>query len=273
MRDAVIAVCAGELYKSMRGDYPRLSGEEFDTLFNASLSLSYGEAAFSDKKINPVLRKKLTDNFSRRAAGTAVEYITGSVEFMGLTLEMKEGVFIPKNSTETLVERLLERSSAGMTLIDMGCGSGNISIAASKLGKLSVTACDINPAALALTRKNAGKLGENIKILRSDLFADVKGRFDIIASNPPYIPSGETLDEAVLSQPAEALFSGADGLDCIRKLAVRSRDYLNDGGYLLIEIGELQERAVSNILNAGGWKNVNFYKDLSGIMRVAEASC
>jgi len=271
MREA--AETAGELYKAMRLAYPHLSSEEFDTLFNTSLSLSYGEAVFSERKISPDMLKKLNANFARRSAGTAVEYITGSVEFMGLTLDVDEGVFVAKNSSEALVERLLERSSAGMTMLDVGTGCGNIAIAASKLGKLSVTACDINPAALSLAAKNAAKLGEDIKFLQSDLFSEVEGRFDIIASNPPYIPNGCQLDQAVLSQPSDSLFSGADGLDCIRRLAAESFAHLNAGGCLLIEIGAGQKQAVSEILYARAWKNVRFHKDLSGVLRVAEASC
>jgi len=273
MRDTRDSLRVGEIYKDLRSTYPRLSPEEFDTLFNSSLNLPYGEAVFSEKRVSPASRDKLSEIFLRRSSGTAVEYITGFAEFMGLTFEIADGVFIPKNSTETLVEKLLENSSAGMLMLDVGCGSGNIAVAAAKFGNLSVTACDINPAAVSLARKNAQKLRADIKALRSDLFSEIKGKFDIIASNPPYIKEGAPLDKAVLSQPEESLFSGADGLDCIRKIAARSRAYLKKGGRLFLEIGHCQSAPVKETLFINGWKNIKFYKDLSGITRVAEASC
>ncbi len=263
----------GEIYKALRLTYTWLSPEEFDTLFNSSLSLSYGEAVFSEKRVTQVSRDRVIENFSRRSSGTAVEYITGSVEFMGLTFTTEAGVFIPKNSTETLVEKLLENSSTGMTMLDVGCGSGNIAIAAAKFGNFSVAACDINPVAVNLTCQNAQKLGADIKVLGSDLFSEIKGKFDIIVSNPPYIKAGAPLDKAVLSQSEESLFSGADGLDCIRKIADISRAYINKGGHLFLEIGAGQSAPVEDALCANGWKNIKFYKDLSGITRVAEASC
>ncbi|MBA3065933.1 peptide chain release factor N(5)-glutamine methyltransferase [bacterium] len=264
---------ARELYEHMRLTYSWLSSEEFDTLFNGSLSLPYGEASFSRELVSRSSREKLLKNFLRRSSGTAVEYITGTADFMGFTFEMAEGVFIPKNSTEILVEKVLERSSPGMKLLDEGCGCGNIALCAAKLGNLSVTACDINSAAVNLTRKNAEMLGADINVLQSNLFSGIEGTFDIIASNPPYIREGAALDKAVLSQPMEALFSGPDGLNCIRNIAGSARAYMNAGGRLFLEMGEGQQAHVEKILFNNGWKNINFYKDLSGLMRVAEASC
>ncbi|MCD6311125.1 MAG: hypothetical protein J7M11_01540, partial [Elusimicrobia bacterium] len=112
------------MYKDLRLTYPRLSSEEFDTLFNGSLNLPYGEAAFSEKRLSAASRERVLNNFLRRSSGLAVEYITGSVNFTGFIFDMEEGVFIPKNSTETLVEKVLEHSSAGMEMLDVGCGSG-----------------------------------------------------------------------------------------------------------------------------------------------------
>ncbi|MEA2082614.1 MAG: peptide chain release factor N(5)-glutamine methyltransferase [Elusimicrobiota bacterium] len=273
MRNNIETCGIAEVYKELRLAYPRLSNEEFDTLFNSSASLPYGAALVSEKQITRACREKMMGNFARRSSGTAVEYITGSADFMGFTFEMKDGVFIPKNSTEALVDKLLKISSPGMRLLDVGCGSGNICITAAKLGNFFVTACDINPAAVALTRKNAEKMSVDIRVLKSDLFSEIKGTFDIIACNPPYINEGEALDEAVMSQPREALFSGGDGLDCIKKIARQAHLYLNESGRLFLEMGAGQRGDVEKELLENGWKNVSFAKDLSGITRIAEASC
>ena len=188
----------------------------------------------------------------RRAAREPLQYILGETEFMGLTFHVEPDVLIPRADTEILVEKALELMRPGARVLDIGTGSGAIAISLAKLGKSArVTAVDVSDKALEIARKNAESNGANVEFIKSDCFSALNGRkYDMIVSNPPYISDDEMrgLMPEVKLEPELALFGGADGLDFYRRISREAPGYLNEGGWLLFEIGWLQKDAVSALV-------------------------
>ncbi|UVW28852.1 peptide chain release factor N(5)-glutamine methyltransferase [Massilia sp. H6] len=211
----------------------------------------------------------------RRLDGEPIAYIVGSREFFGLPFRVAPGVLIPRPDTELIVELALERLPAAGRLLDMGTGSGAIAVAcAHSRPDAIVTALDLSEAALAIARDNAAANGAAVRFLRSDWFAAVAGeRFELIASNPPYIAAGdEHLAQGDLRfEPVGALTDGADGLSALRAIIDGAPDHLVAGGWLLLEHGYDQAVAVRALLDARGLLEVHSWRDLSGIERVSGA--
>lgn len=214
----------------------------------------------------------------RRAGHEPVQYILGEQEFFGLTFRVTPDVLIPRPETEHLVEALIERvaGDAALRIVDVGTGSGAIAVAiAHALPRAEVTAVDVSPAALAVARENAARLGvaERMRFLESDLLEVVRGeRFDAVVSNPPYVPDAEVLEAQVREyEPHSALFAGPSGLDVYRRLIPQAHEVLLPGGRLMLEIGHGQRDALTELLAA--WDDVDFADDLQGIPRVAMARC
>lgn len=217
------------------------------------------------------------DLLVRRADGWPLQYLLGETGFMGLTLEVRQGVFIPRPETEVLVAAALERlpTSAGSAL-DLGCGCGNIAIAmASARPGIRVTAVDVRPEPVRLTLDNARRLGvaDRVTALEGDLFEPVAGggrAFDAVVSNPPYVPSGcrESLPAEVGEhEPPEALFAGPDGLDVVRRLVDGAPAVLRAGGLLALEVDESHAAEVAGRL-LSGWDEVELLEDLAARPRV-----
>ncbi|WP_263382675.1 peptide chain release factor N(5)-glutamine methyltransferase [Granulicella arctica] len=215
---------------------------------------------------------------ARRLALEPIQYIIGVQEFYGLALKVTPAVLIPRPETEHLIEAVLERSSKDepLRILDVGTGSGAIAIAlATHLPKAQVTALDLSPGALAVAEENvrAHGLAGRIRFIGSDLLAAVAGEiFDVIVSNPPYIPAADrsSLHPQVREyEPDMALFAGAAGMDIYRRLVPQAFDALRPGGLLAMEIGWGQTDAIRDLLS--GWMDVSFVDDLQGIPRVALA--
>ena len=183
---------------------------------------------------------------ARRAAREPLQYIVGSQEFMGLTLAVRPGVLIPREDTVVVVQQALHRLPHGETVLDVGTGSGAIALAIKHLRPdAQVTAVDISPHAVALASDNARACGLDVEILQGDGFAPVHGRrFDVIVSNPPYIPSRELphLQQEVQDEPALALDGGADGLDFYRRLFGQAPQHLKPAGHLVVELAIIRRR-------------------------------
>lgn len=217
-----------------------------------------------------------TQLLERRHAGEPIQYITGETEFYGLPLRTTRDVLIPRPETEHLVEETLALATGlrEPNIVDVGTGSGCIAIAlAHKLPQARLTAIDISAAALAVAEENARRNGVAVRFLQGDLLAEVAGEaFDVVVSNPPYVP---TADRASLSvevrdfEPALALFAGDDGLEVYRSLIPAAFDALNPGGHILLEIGYGQSLAIADLLARSGFAQVEFIPDLQGIPRVA----
>jgi release factor glutamine methyltransferase len=218
--------------------------------------------------------EKYMELVRKRAEHIPLQYITGTQEFMGLEFDVSEDVLIPRQDTETLVEEVL-RFCEGKTVLDMCTGSGCIIISLMKLGKPSrAVGVDISKKALEIATKNAQKHKVDIEYLQSDLFDQVKGVYDIIVSNPPYIPTREIdhlMPEVKDYEPVTALDGSTDGLLFYRKIIAAAKAYLRKDGFLFFEIGHNQGDEVKQILQDEGFTDIIVKKDLSGLDRVVSA--
>jgi release factor glutamine methyltransferase len=214
----------------------------------------------------------------RRHLGEPIQYIVGECEFYGLPFYVTPDVLIPRSETEHLVEKALGLAAEfeRPRIVDVGTGSGAIAAAlAHHLPNAQITALDISPVALEVARANArsNAVTDRIRLLQSDLLTSVADeRFEMVVSNPPYVPTAdrESLSVEVRDhEPALALFAGKDGLDVYRRLIPEAFGALEAGGYLLLEIGYGQSAAVAALLTESGFEKVEFVPDLQGIPRVA----
>lgn len=231
------------------------------------------------KPISPSERQAFRALVQRRAQREPVAYITGRREFWSLNLDTQRGVLIPRPETETLVEYALKVLTGAVTplVLDMGSGTGAIALAlARERPDATIVAVDINPRAAQLTRDNARKLdcSDTVHCVVGDLFPCLRDReaFDVICSNPPYIPTavvGTLAPEIAGYEPNQALDGGPDGLDYIRLLARGTGSRIKPGGRLIVEIGDEQGHEARAILQGdGGLSDVHVLEDLAGKPRV-----
>jgi len=213
---------------------------------------------------------------NRRAAGEPIAYLTGRREFWSLQLRVTPDVLIPREDTELLVRIILQHCPQGrkVDIVDLGTGSGAIALAvAHERPHARVLALDASAAALDVARGNAQQLGiGNVEFVRSDWFDALAGRrFDAIVSNPPYIAAGDSHLSAgdLRFEPAQALASGADGLDAIRHIVRESPAHLREGGMLAVEHGFEQGAAVRGLLKKNGFVEIYTERDLEGRERVS----
>ncbi len=213
----------------------------------------------------------------RRAERIPLQQITGSREFMGLEFYVNEHVLIPRQDTETLVERVLrDYKGKNPEILDMCSGSGCIAVSLALLGGFDrVTGADISPEALKVAEKNAEHLMgvKKITLVESDLFGSFPKdrKFDVIVSNPPYIPTKvieELQPEVRDHEPMLALDGKEDGLYFYRRLALESGNLLKPGGAVYFEIGYDQGEAVSGLLREAGFKDIQVIQDAAGLDRV-----
>lgn len=216
----------------------------------------------------------------RRAMREPVSLIIGKKEFWSIPFRVVRGVLIPRPDTEILVEAVLEeiRSVPDPRILEIGTGSGAVSVAIAKENPAArILATDVSLLALETAALNAMECGVSgaIDFLATDLFLGVKpGRlFDVICSNPPYIPSDRiaTLDPEINFEPLLALDGGPDGLDSIRRIAVQAKHFLKDHGALIIEMAPEQEEQVRRIFTKlAGLEDIRVFPDLSGKVRVVK---
>lgn len=235
--------------------------------------------AYLDKKVQEDVIVEFENMMNMLKEGVPIQYILNNKEFMGLDFYVEEGVLIPRNDTEILVEFLIEYINSkdmNMNVLEIGVGSGAISLS---LGHYSPSAkikgTDISKDALKVANKNLDKFKlNNVQFIEGDLFSSLENKnekFDIIVSNPPYISKEDikTLDKKVKDhEPILALDGGEDGLDFYRKITRESLNYLKDGGLLIYEIGYDQLEALENILESEGFKDIVSLRDYQGLDRV-----
>lgn len=210
----------------------------------------------------------------RRLAGEPLAYILGEREFYGLNFRVTPATLIPRPDTELLVEVALRRIPQRGRVLDLGTGSGAIALSiAHARPEAEVTAVDASQEALGVARENTRRLNiGNAHLLRSDWFSALTGKhFDLIVSNPPYIADGDAhLAQGDLRfEPRDALASGADGLDDIRRIVADAKEHLDAGGWLLFEHGYDQAGRVRELLGVAGYAEVFSARDLAGIERVS----
>ena len=233
------------------------------------------------------LKEKLSayeNTLEKRASRVPLQQILGQQEFMGLTFFVNEHVLIPRQDTETLVELVLnEQKDKNVSILDMCTGSGCIAVSLKKLGGYAcVEGADISEEALKVAKRNSEEILENSDVnssrtgvifRRSDMFSAFPEteRFNVIVSNPPYIPSAviEELEPEVRDhEPRGALDGTADGLYFYRILAEECAKHLTPGGYVYFEIGYDQGAAVKELLDIHGFKDTRVIQDLAGKDRV-----
>lgn len=208
----------------------------------------------------------------KRAEHIPLQYIVGETEFMGLRFKVNSSVLVPRQDTETLVEEALKVIEPGMKVLDLCTGSGCIIISIlHNIMNVEGDAVDISRQALNVAIENAKLNDVVVNFERSDLFDNVTGTYDVIVSNPPYIPTAQVLKlmpEVQNFEPMEALDGKEDGLFFYRRIIQECGAYLKENGKILFEIGHDQGVMVSGMLRAAGFKNVTIKKDLSGNDRV-----
>ncbi|MGS4809919.1 peptide chain release factor N(5)-glutamine methyltransferase [Streptococcus sp. Z554] len=228
-------------------------GEEAESLsfvYRSLKNLSFTDFVFAlQQEVTEEEKEFVEEIYKKLAVHIPAQYIIGSAEFFGMQLKVDERVLIPRPETEELVEVILaENPEMNLSVLDIGTGSGAIALALAKnRPDWSVTATDISQDALELAVENAKAQNLNLSFIKSDCFSEISAKYDIIVSNPPYI-SREDREEVGLnvlhSEPHLALFADEDGLAIYRRIAKDSKNYLNDGGKIYLEIGYKQGQSV-----------------------------
>ena len=228
-------------------------GEEAESLsfvYRSLKNLSFTDFIFTlQQEVTEEEKKFVEEIYKKLAAHIPAQYIIGHAEFFGMQLKVDERVLIPRPETEELVELILtENLKDNLRVLDIGTGSGAIALALAKnRPDWSVTAADISQDALDLASENAYAQNLNLSFIKSDCLSEISSKYDIIVSNPPYI-SREDQEEVGLnvlhSEPHLALFADEDGLAIYRRIGEDSKDYLNDGGKIYLEIGYKQGQSV-----------------------------
>ena len=226
-------------------------------------------------EVKEELLAELESVLKQREQRVPLQYLMGECEFMGYDFYVDERVLIPRPETELLAERAIAalREHPHPVALDLCCGSGALAVSmALEVPGAQVHAADLSPDALAVTAKNAELLGASVTLHQGDLFAAVPEiAFDVIVSNPPYIPSADclTLQEEVRREPLMALDGGTDGLNFYRRIAADAPKFLRPGGVLLLEVGFDQAEAVMALL--ADFADVQAHEDYQHIPRMIEA--
>ncbi len=206
----------------------------------------------------------------RRRAGEPVAYLTGQKEFFGIELQVDARVLVPRPDTETLVSWGIEvlLGLEAPSVLDLGTGSGAIALAVQHARHdACVEAVDASADALAVAQANARRLSLPVWFRRADWFEGMVGRRDLILSNPPYVAEGDPHLAALTHEPTQALTSGPQGLDDLRRIVADAGAHLNAGGWLLLEHGHDQAPHVRRLLLDAGFTDVGSRRDLAGIER------
>jgi release factor glutamine methyltransferase len=233
--------------------------------------------AHPEDTLDAAAQERLDATLQRRIDGVPMAYITGTREFWSLELMVTPATLVPRPETELLVDIALREMprKANWQVLDLGTGSGAIALAIAKERPMcQVSAVDISPDALAVARENARQLAiGNVEFFEGDWTGPVADRkFRIIASNPPYVASGDAALDTLRAEPGLALQAGKDGLDSIVVLARDCPTILEQGGVLVLEHGAAQKDAVAEVLLSYGWGRIQCYDDYAGHPRVTIAS-
>ena len=231
-------------------------GEEAESLsfvYRSLKNLSFTDFVFAlQQEVNKEEKQFVKGIFQQLAAHKPAQYIIGQADFYGMQLKVDERVLIPRPETEELVDLILaENPDMNLSVLDIGTGSGAITLALAKNRPAwSVTAADISQEALDVASENAKNQKFNIFFKKSDCFAEISEKYDIIVSNPPYISREDESEvglNVLYSEPHLALFADEDGLAIYRRIAEDAKDYLKDGGKIYLEIGYKQGQSVPEL--------------------------
>ena len=228
-------------------------GEEAESLsfvYRSLKNLSFTDFIFTlQQEVTEEEKQFVEEIYKKLAAHIPAQYIIGHADFFGMKFKVDERVLIPRPETEELVDLILtENPEKNLKVLDIGTGSGAIALALAKnRPDWSVTAADISQDALDLSLENANAQNLNLSFIKSDCFSEISAKYDIIVSNPPYISRADEVEvglNVLHSEPHLALFADEEGLSIYRRIAEDSKDYLNDGGKIYLEIGYKQGQNV-----------------------------
>ncbi len=247
--------------------------DEAEWIFALTLNIPKSSVATEERILKIAEAKKIIAIADERLTGRPLWYIIGDADFCGYKIKVDERVLIPRPETEDLAMMAIAAAEENCAVLDLCTGSGALAIAIYKeLEKKNynpkVTAVDISADALALAKENAEENGADIRFIQSDLFTRLRGRFDVIVSNPPYIPTAEipTLQPEVKGfEPHLALDGGEDGLDFYRRIAAEAGKYLNRGGVLIMEVGAGQASSVAKLFKGNAYTMIS--QDFNGVDR------
>ena len=236
---------------------------EVNKLTKEDLILNYNKEVLNLEKTEDLINKYLE--------GMPVQYLLGFTYFYGLKFFVNEAVLIPRFDSEILIEAVLEHLDVNKEyrVLDIGTGSGNLAITLKKLlPKIIIDAVDISASALEVARENAKYHKVDINFIQSDLFSNVKNKYDIIISNPPYVRKEDLLSEYVLKEPIGALSADDDGLYYYKTILKQISRYLNDKYLVFFEVGINQETKVKEYVRKYLKAKTKVYLDLNLIPRV-----
>ena len=254
-RSFVTETKLSKLLETMKSRFEKRGIDASDAEWIVSLTLDIPRSALSQERI--VSRKEcreIVNIFDERMTGRPLWYIFGDTDFCGCKIKVDERVLIPRPETELLVRQALAALKDGDSMLDLCTGSGAIAVAvaveAAKKKNVTIVGADISEDALEVARENARINQASVTFVKADLFDGIRGKFDLITANPPYIKSDEiaTLDKEVRDfEPRIALDGGADGLDYYRRIAERIRRFIVRGGMCIMECGEGQAQEIIRI--------------------------
>ncbi|MBE5751527.1 MAG: peptide chain release factor N(5)-glutamine methyltransferase [Clostridiales bacterium] len=247
--------------------------EDAEWIFALTLDMPKSAVATEERILKVAQVKEILRIADERLTGRPLWYIVGDADFCGYKIKVDERVLIPRPETEELAVMAANALEDGQSVLDLCTGSGAIAVAVYKETQrrgcnIKMTAVDISAEALELAKENAEANEADILFVQSDLFTRLRGRFDLIISNPPYIPSAdiETLQTEVKDyEPRLALDGGADGLDIYRRIAAEAAKYLNRGGMLMMEVGEGEAEKVVRLFKNSAYSMI--VKDFNGVDR------
>lgn len=253
--------------------------DESDAEWILSLTLGIPRSSLAEERVvSRAECAKILEIYEERLTGRPLWYIIGDTSFYGYTFKVDERVLIPRPETEVLVRQAVSSLHTGDAMLDLCTGSGAVAVSVAcsvaKDKRVSITAADISEDALAVAQENAWKNSANVNFVKSDLFENIHGRFNLITANPPYVKSSEiaTLPQDVREfEPHIALDGGVDGLDFYRRIAEKINRYLVRGGMCILEVGEDQAQEVIKIFQS--LSRCDFamvVKDFSGVERVVK---
>lgn len=275
MMSALAAQTLKATVEQVKRRIPRLDAR---LLMQHLLGITHAQfLADPDRKLNGEEVEAFMTLVLRRERGEPAAYLLGEKDFYSRAFKVTADVLIPRPDTELIVTLVLKRlkTLAWPRVLDLGTGSGAIAVTiACEHPEAAVVAVDVSPAALAVARENADRLGGKVGFIESDWFSALgEEKFDIIVSNPPYVAARDPhlLQDGLPFEPDLALTDGADGLACIRRIVAEAPVHLLKGGVLLIEHGYDQAEAVRTLLAAGPFTEISTWQDLSGNDRVSGA--
>ena len=227
-----------------------------------------------EQPVAPEAEEKYLNWIRQRAEHIPLQQLTGEQGFMGLTFSVNEHVLIPRQDTEILVEEIMRDLHDGIRILDMCTGSGCILLSLLHYSNdCSGVGADVSEDALAVARQNATELNASVELFAGDLMTRMDGQYDVIVSNPPYIPPSVIeglMPEVRLHEPMLALDGGQDGLEFYRRIAGQAVTRLAPNGRLFLEIGCEQAAAVAEILQKQGYREVQVFQDLAGKDRIVQ---